>query len=85
LAVTLGVLLGILAYFYVSDIKWFSVTVGAAISGAMIAASVWGAFLPLLFHRLQIDPAVATQPFVSTTIDIVSSLIYFSIAAWLLL
>ncbi len=85
LALTLGVLLGILAYFYVSDIKWFSVTVGAAISGAMIAASVWGAFLPLLFHRLQIDPAVATQPFVSTTIDIVSSLIYFSIAAWLLL
>jgi magnesium transporter len=39
---------------------------------------------PLIFERLNIDPAVATGPFVTTSIDIVSVYCYFMIAGRLL-
>jgi DNA repair protein RecO (recombination protein O) len=38
----------------------------------------------LVFERLNIDPAVATGPFVTTSIDILSVLIYFQVATILL-
>ncbi|GAE45136.1 Mg/Co/Ni transporter MgtE [Mesobacillus boroniphilus JCM 21738] len=36
--------------------------------------------MPLLMHRLKIDPAVASGPFITTINDIISILIYFGIA-----
>jgi magnesium transporter len=44
-----------------------------------IAASVGGA-VPFLFTRLDIDPAVATGPIVTTSVDIFGILTYFLIA-----
>jgi magnesium transporter len=43
-----------------------------------------GSLFPLVFTRLQIDPAVATGPFVTTATDVVSVFFYFSIATALL-
>lgn len=43
------------------------------------AAAVIGALLPLLFKRLNIDPALATAPFIATTNDIFGLLIYLVI------
>jgi magnesium transporter len=42
-------------------------------------ASIFGALLPLMFKKLKIDPALATAPFIATTIDIFGLLIYLSI------
>jgi magnesium transporter len=36
--------------------------------------------LPMMFARFRIDPAVATGPFVTTAIDIMSIFLYFSFA-----
>jgi magnesium transporter len=36
------------------------------------------------FARIHIDPAVATGPLVTTSIDIISVFFYFSIATWFL-
>ncbi|HEY9570082.1 MAG TPA: magnesium transporter, partial [Metalysinibacillus sp.] len=37
-------------------------------------------FIPLLMHRLKIDPAVASGPFITTLNDITSILIYLGLA-----
>lgn len=62
--------------------------VGGAISVAIlltvIAAAGLGAMVPLTLHRLGIDPAVATGPFVTTGIDMLAILIYFSTAILIL-
>jgi len=50
----------------------------------MSVAALVGSIVPLLLHRLNIDPAVATGPFVTTSIDIVSVYCYFMIARFLL-
>ncbi|MFW6413861.1 MAG: magnesium transporter [Verrucomicrobiota bacterium] len=52
-------------------------TAGIAMGNAMIVATCIGAFVPLTLHRLGIDPAVASGPFVTSSIDIIAALIYF--------
>jgi magnesium transporter len=41
--------------------------------------------LPLLFARLRIDPAVASGPFLTTSIDIIGLLLYLATARLFLL
>jgi magnesium transporter len=58
--------------------------VGSASAITMIMAAFVGAMMPLLLGKLQIDPAVATGPFVTTTIDILGVLVYFNMARLLI-
>nr|WP_294774887.1 magnesium transporter [uncultured Flavobacterium sp.] len=55
-----------------------------ALISVIIIASLIGTFIPLLLHRFNIDPALATGPFITTSNDICGILIYFSIAKLIL-
>ncbi len=57
-----------------------AVVVGTSSAVAMTMAAMVGAAMPLLFAKLHIDPAVATGPFVTTTIDVLGILVYFNMA-----
>jgi magnesium transporter len=46
----------------------------------LIVATLAGALIPLLMHRMKIDPAVASGPFITTINDLISILIYFGMA-----
>jgi magnesium transporter len=59
-------------------------TVGLALGAAMLLASLVGSTVPLLFQRLSIDPAVATGPFVTTSVDVLGTVFYFLTASALL-
>jgi magnesium transporter len=50
----------------------------------MLLASLVGSTVPLLFQRLSIDPAVATGPFVTTSVDVLGTVFYFLTASALL-
>lgn len=50
----------------------------------IFVATLIGAALPILFNKCKIDPAVASAPFISTTLDITGQLIYFSITLFLI-
>ena len=43
----------------------------------MLSDAILGAVVPLTLNRLQVDPAIATGPFVTTGIDMFAILIYF--------
>jgi magnesium transporter len=60
------------------------VTVGLAVISSMTIAAMVGSLVPMVLARINIDPAVATGPFVTTSIDIVSVFFYFQIATVLL-
>jgi magnesium transporter len=47
----------------------------------MLIATTIGAFVPLFLSKLEIDPAVATGPLVTTSIDILGVTLYFLIAS----
>ena len=52
--------------------------IALATISTVICAALIGMFIPLTLNRLNVDPAVATGPFVTTTIDLLAILIYFS-------
>jgi magnesium transporter len=81
-----GTVLGVVAFGIYGETYGyhFSIVVGSAMLTAMTIAATMGAVGPLLFDNFGIDPATAAGPIVSTTTDIFSNLIYFSMAAWLL-
>ncbi|OZS79121.1 magnesium transporter [Tetzosporium hominis] len=74
-----GVVVVFLVYFWKGDIL-IGLLVGAAISSSILVATIAGSFIPLLIHRMKIDPAVASGPFITTINDIISILIYLGLA-----
>ncbi|QIA27930.1 magnesium transporter [Thermaerobacter sp. PB12/4term] len=61
-----------------------AVTVGTAMGLNTLVAAAIGVVVPLALHGLRVDPAVASGPFVTTTLDVVGTLVYFLTATWLL-
>lgn len=53
--------------------------VGLSLFCAMMFAALFGAFVPITLNRLQIDPAVASGPFVTASNDIFALLIYYGV------
>lgn len=62
----------------------FTLAVAASVVSSMSIAALVGSLFPMTFARLKIDPAVATGPFVTTFIDIISVLFYFVAATTIL-
>ncbi len=61
-----------------------SLIVGVAMWANMITAATIGTLVPLIFKRVGVDPAVASAPFISTTIDITGISIYFTLTTILM-
>ena len=57
--------------------------VAISLATAMSFAAIFGASVPMLLHRLRVDPAVASGPFVTITNDIFALLIYFLVTTLL--
>ncbi len=78
------------AYFVV--IKKAPVDLAFIISGcisiamllAMVISSIFGTVVPLIFNRLDLDPAVASGPLITTMNDLIAVVIYYSMC-WILL
>ena len=64
----------------------FSVSgcVGTALMVAMTISSLVGTVVPIVLHKINIDPAVASGPLISTVSDLVAVVTYYGLS-WLLL
>jgi len=83
LGLVYGLFIGIVAQVQYSK-EALAFSVGLAVLISMSVAALVGSFVPMAFARINIDPAVATGPFVTTAIDIISVFFYFKIATILL-
>jgi len=54
--------------------------VGVSLFFSMSIAAVVGSFIPLVLKRFDIDAAVATGPFVTTSIDVLGVFVFLWIA-----
>jgi len=68
----------------VGNSRELALTVSIALLSAIVFASLLGTIIPLLLNKFQIDPAIATGPFITTTNDLLGLGIYFTIGAMLL-
>ncbi|UAL53342.1 MULTISPECIES: magnesium transporter [Metabacillus] len=74
-----GVLVTGVVYFWQHDF-FLGLLVGISILATLTVSTIAGAFVPLVMHRLKVDPAVASGPFITTINDIISIFIYFGMA-----
>jgi magnesium transporter len=87
----IGLILGLLGFFQVAFLANFSVAIGVhwillgiTISISIIGIVMWGtlsgSMLPFILKRLGADPATSSAPLVTTIVDIVGLIIYFTVA-----
>ena len=80
-----GLLLGVFAKFrFIDADPMLGIVVGLSIGCSMLIAVAVGTFIPMFLRKVDIDPAIATGPFVTTSIDILGVLFYFVIAEYFL-
>lgn len=91
-----GIILGALSFvligLYLSVFKGRALTQAFAISGcagaalivAMTISSLVGTIVPIFFHKIKVDPAVASGPLITTVNDLVGVVTYYGLA-WILL
>ena len=75
-----GALLGLAAVVLVGMPGGAGFTVGLSLLASMTMAAVVGSMLPVLLKTVHIDPAVATSPFVTTSVDLLGLLAFFGLA-----
>ena len=86
-----GLMLGLFYGFavgLVAQLKYsrelFALSVGLGVLSSMTMAALAGSLVPMTLAKINIDPAIASGPFVTTAIDIISVSFYFIIATTLL-
>ncbi len=80
LGLMLGLLAGLIAALWQGDIT-IGLVVGLALLCTMTLATALGFLVPLLINKIGIDPAVASEPVITTINDFTGMLIYFSFAS----
>ncbi|GAA0872928.1 magnesium transporter [Gangjinia marincola] len=87
LALLNGVILAILllgfTYMWKGDFLT-ALAISLSLIIVIVVAGLVGTFVPLFLHKRDIDPAIATGPFITTSNDIFGILIYFYIAKMVL-
>lgn len=91
-----GALLGVMALVflgvYIVLFKGYSAAnaflisgcVGLSLLAAIVISSLVGTLIPMLFHKVKIDPAVASGPLITTINDLVAVVTYYGLA-WVFL
>lgn len=91
-----GIFLGVLAVVFIgvytmlfkhgSFLYSFTISgcVGISLLLAMVISSLVGTVIPLFFHKIKVDPAVASGPLITTINDLVAVVTYYGLA-WLFL
>jgi magnesium transporter len=78
-----GVIVAAVALVWLGNLSVAICLVGG-IAGGVAAAAVLGLSVPYLLHLVQRDPHVAAGPIALASADMVTLLIYFNLARWLL-
>ena len=63
----------------IEGIKGAGIVAGALLV-SMSISSFMGAFIPVIFSKIGVDPAVASGPFITTVNDITALLVYYGLA-----
>ncbi|MDT8396938.1 MAG: magnesium transporter, partial [bacterium] len=85
LGVTYGSILMVLAHLQFGDVSYLGFVVGSSMLISMLMAAAIGSLMPIVLHMIKVDPAIATGPFVTSTVDSLGILVYLGMATAILL
>ena len=91
-----GLFLGTMTFLFIGLYVWLlkgnpvvhafviSGCVGFSLMAAMVISSLVGTLVPMFFHKIKVDPAVASGPLITTINDLVAVVTYYGLV-WILL
>jgi len=82
IGIIVGVIIALIALLWQGNYV-LGLVIGLSLCLTMITAATVGTLLPLIFTKINIDPAIAAGPFITTIVDTGSLLIYFALGALL--
>lgn len=71
-------------YFFEKVDFLISITVCITLFFTVVLAKIVGCILPIIAKKLKADPAIMASPLITTIVDALALMIYFTIATWLL-
>ena len=77
------VMAGVAAFWF--GVPLLALVIGLAMVFTLIAAALGGIVIPMVLERFNIDPALASGPFVTTVTDVVGFFAFLGLASWILL
>ncbi len=83
----LGALLGFIVIIWAYWLQgnwWVALAVGLSLWLISTLATFFGSVWPLVFQRFGLDPAMVSAPFISTVVDVLGALTYFTVASFIL-
>ncbi len=81
LGIICGTLISIISYIWQKNAQ-LSLAVGFSMCISLMLAALIGVLIPLIFNMFNIDPAVASGPFITTVVDITTLVVYFTFAIY---
>ncbi|RST71283.1 magnesium transporter [Siminovitchia acidinfaciens] len=79
----LGAVMGVVAFIR-AEMLGVGFDIGTVVAITAICIVIWASFvaavMPLILHKLKIDPAVVSGPFIATLVDGTGLIIYFTMA-----
>ena len=79
LGIAMALIAALVGKLYGGDLQ-IAVIVGLSMIAIVFVANTFGALLPFILSRLKIDPAAASSPLITSLMDVLGLMIYFSIA-----
>jgi len=83
----LGAIFGLILYLFAlwrsidsTDLQRVAVSLGVSMFCAILTGAIMGVFVPLLIHRIGLDPAISSSPFIQTVNDLTGAGILFWVA-----
>lgn len=83
IGIIIGTLVGTLVGLWKGN-PWFGLIIGGGLLGNITVAATLGTLVPFVFKRINVDPAIASGPFITTAIDVTGLSIYFGLATFAL-
>jgi magnesium transporter len=84
IGITLSVINFIRIYFINGTNLLVSITVCFTLLLTVIFAKIVGGTLPVIAKKLRLDPAIMAGPLITTIVDALTLIVYFTTATWLL-
>lgn len=63
---------------------FIALTVSVTLFATVVLSKIIGGILPIVAKKLNIDPAIMAGPLITTIVDALSLILYFSMASWIL-
>jgi magnesium transporter len=80
----IGVYLKIIKHDTTGHSLLIALCVGGALILSMIISSLLGTLIPMFFHKIKVDPAVASGPLITTVNDLVAVVAYYGLV-WIVI